>query len=52
MESLLYSLKEIELELKDEILKHSERFILHFEISGIIMSELHPLKILFICILL
>ena len=38
----------IEIELLDKIIELSERFILHFEISGITKSELHPLKILFI----
>ena len=52
MESLLMSLIEIELELKDEILSFSGNIAFHFEISGIINSELHPLKILFILILL
>ena len=50
MELLLISLIEIEFELKDEILIHFSIFMLHFEISGIIKSELHPLNILFISI--
>ena len=52
IEPLLISLIEIELELKDEVLKHSGLLIFHFEILGIIKSELHPLKISFISILL
>ena len=52
IESLLISLKEIELELKDEVLKYSGLLMLHFEILGIIKTELHPLKISFISILL
>ena len=36
----------------DEVLIFSVKFIFHFEISGIIKSELHCLKILFILILL
>ena len=52
IESLLISLIEIELELKDEVLKHSGLLISHFEISGIIKSELHPLNISFISIFL
>ena len=39
------------MELKDEIFIHLEIFLLHFEISGIIKSELHPLNILLISIL-
>ena len=41
---------EIELELKDEKLSSSGIIIFHFEISGIFISESHPLKILFIFI--
>ena len=51
-ESLLISLIEIKLELENGIFISSEIFIIfHFEISGIVKSELHPLKILFILIL-
>ena len=52
MESFLISLLGFESVLKEEISRGSEIFIFHFEISGIIKSELHPLKILFISILL
>ena len=48
LEEFLISLIESELELKDEIFKHSGGiFIFHLEISGNIKSELHPLNILF-----
>ena len=42
----------LDLEFRDEVLKHSGLLMFHFEISGIIKSELHPLKISFISILL
>ena len=44
MESVFSSLIEIELELKDEILKSSVNSAFQFEISGGNKSELHPLK--------
>ena len=50
MELLLTSLIDIKLELKDEIFMHLVISIFHFEISGIIKSESHPLNILFIFI--
>jgi len=44
---LLFILIEIELTVMDEILSSSVIYAFHFEISGIINNELHPLKILF-----